>query len=88
MGEVFEEVEAMVVPERKPKESSINRETDYSNVRTMDEDIEADAVTEKQNKEVVESEVLSEGASGEPDDIDVDTIVHPSANVGTMDNDV
>ena len=49
----------------------------------MDESAKADAVTEKQNEEYVESEGTPEGDSGNHEDMDVD-LDHPSEHVGTM----
>ena len=55
---------------------------------TMHESLEAAAVPGKQNEEVVEAEVLTEGDSSDTEDLDVDTSAHPSANVGKMDEAV
>ena len=50
MGEVGEEVEATVVPEKQFKESSMNIETASANIRTMDEAANAASVPNKQNE--------------------------------------
>ena len=56
----------------------MNLETASANVRKMDEAIKFATVTE----------VLPEGASGAPDDIDLDEIAHPYENVENMDGAV
>ena len=56
-----------------------------TNVNTMYEEVEADVVPDKNNQEAVESEVRPEGASGYPEDLDVDIRDNPSSNVVNMD---
>ena len=57
MGEVGEEVEANVVPDKKIEESSINLEKYSAYFVTTDEKIEAAAIFDQHNEEAVEDEV-------------------------------
>ena len=49
----------------------MNLETTSANVVTMYESIEASVVTDKQNEEAVEAEVITEWANSSPEYMDV-----------------
>ena len=55
----------------------MNLETTSANVVTMYESIEASVVTDKQNEEAVEAEVITEWANSSPEYMDVYEIDHP-----------
>ena len=54
----------------------MNLETASENVGTMDESLEYATFPDQLNEEYVEAEVITEGYSGYPEDMDVDASAH------------